>query len=59
MIIKYVHSSEPTVFKTYDTVKALKNNPFINMSQHEFDEHELRAMKTDKHIITFEIIKEN
>ena len=48
MKIKYVHFLEPEVEKVYDTVVALKNNPFIHMSQAEFDEMELAHLEQDK-----------
>lgn len=48
MIIKYIHFSDPETEKTYDTEKALKNNPFINKSQKEFDEMELEKFQKDK-----------
>lgn len=57
MIIKYIHTSKPETEKIYDTEKALKNNPFIHLSQKEFDEMELRRFKQDKHIICFEVLK--
>ena len=58
MIIKYFHTSEPSVEKTYDTVKSLKNNPFIHMSQKEFDKMELRKMENDIYIISYRVVKE-
>ena len=61
MLIKYVHASEPETEKTYDTVKALKNNPFITLFQNEFDEMEMYRFEKDKKngVITwFEIVKE-
>ena len=57
MIIKYIHESEPNVEKTYDTVKALKNNPFIDMTQEKFDRMEINKMQHDENIISFEIVK--
>ena len=62
MKIKYVHSSEPNVEKMYDTVKALKNNPFITLSQKEFDEFELQKIKRDKEygtVLRYEILSES
>lgn len=59
MIIKYVHFSEPEKEKLYDTVKALKNNPFIEKTQEEFDEFELNKFAADKEagkILLYEII---
>lgn len=58
MIVQYMHTSALGVKKTYDTEKALKNNPFIEMSQEEFDEMELKHFEQDKHIIWFEVIKQ-
>lgn len=45
MKVKYVHFSEPEVEKIHDTKKALKNNPFIHMTQKEFDEFTLRKFE--------------
>ena len=62
MKIKYIHSSEPDVVKTYDTVRALRNNPFITLSQEEFDEFELNKMETDKKygiLLSYEILPES
>ena len=56
MIVKYIHFSEPATEKIYDTEKALKNNPFIEMSQKEFDERELNRFETDEYILRHEII---
>ena len=50
MIIKYIHFSEPETEKTYDTEKVLKNNPFITLSQEEFDEMELERFQKDKDV---------
>lgn len=61
MKIKYVHFSEPNKEKIYDTVKALKNNPFIKKTQEEFDQFELGRMAVDKergHILAYEVIEE-
>lgn len=57
MIIKYIHTSEPEAEKTYDTEKALKNNPFIHKTQEEFDEMELEKIKRDENIVWFEVVK--
>ena len=57
MIIKYIHASEPETEKTYDTEKALKNNPFIHKTQEEFDEMELEKFKRDENIIWFKVVK--
>jgi hypothetical protein len=57
LIIKYIHASEPETEKTYDTEKSLKNNPFIHMSQEEFDEMEVKRFERDENIIWFEVIK--
>ena len=62
MIVKYVHASEPRIEKFYNTEKALKNNPFIRMSQKEFDEMELKRFQENKaegYIARFEIQKGN
>lgn len=58
MIIKYFHASEPDKEKTYDTEKSLKNNPFIHLSQEEFDQMEIEKMQTDEYILSYEIITE-
>lgn len=55
MILKYVHVSDPNVEKEYDTIKALKNNPFISMAQYEFDQMEMERMDTDKNIISWNV----
>ena len=57
MIIKYIHTSEPEREKTYDTEKSLKNNPFIDKTQKEFDEWELEKFKTDKNILFYEVVQ--
>lgn len=62
MIVKYIHASEPRTEKVYDTEMALKNNPFIRMSQKEFDEMELKRFQENKaegYILRFEIQKGN
>ena len=62
MKIKYRHHLDPKVEKVYDTEKSLKNNPFIHMSQDEFDAHELKRMeehKAEGNILEYEIIKED
>ena len=58
MIIKYIHASEPEREKTYDTEKSLKNNPFIDKTQKEFDEWELEHIKQDKNILFYAVITE-
>lgn len=61
MRIKYVHFSEPNKEKIYDTVKSLKNNPFIKKTQEEFDQFELEKMRKDKergHILSYEVLEE-
>lgn len=61
MLIKYIHASEPTKEKVFDTVKALKNNPFIQQTQKEFDEFELKHFEEDKQrgiIIDYQIIED-
>lgn len=57
MLIKYIHVSEPEREKTYDTEKSLKNNPFIDKTQKEFDEWELEKFKTDKNILFYEVVE--
>jgi hypothetical protein len=57
MIIKYFHTSEPDVEKTYDTVKSLKNNPFFHVTQEEFDKMEIDKMKNDIHIISYKVME--
>jgi hypothetical protein len=60
MKIKYIHSSEPSKVKIYDTGKALKNNPFIERTQSDFDEMELANMERDKRkglILSYEIMQ--
>jgi hypothetical protein len=60
MLIKYVHWSEPETEKIHDTEKALKNNPFINETQEEFDAFTLEKFAKDKDgglILSYEIIK--
>ena len=59
MLIKYIHVSEPEREKMHDTVKALKNNPFITKSQKEFDDFTLRKLAEDKQkgiIISYEVV---
>ena len=57
MLIKYVHASEPEREKTYDTEKSLKNNPFIDKTQEEFDAMEIKKIEQDKNIVWFEVVK--
>ena len=62
MIIKYIHASEPTTEKLYNTEKAFNNpnNPRVFDTQQEFDEFELKHFAEDKErgtIISYEIIK--
>ena len=59
MLIKYTHWSESEREKTYDTVKALKNNPFINRSQEEFDAWTMERLAKEKEggfILSYEVI---
>ena len=59
MKVKYVHFSEPEVEKIHDTKRALKNNPFIHMTQKEFDEFTLRKFEqnfNEGYILRFEVI---
>lgn len=60
MKIKYIHFSEPTTVKEYNTEVALKRNPFIRMSQEDFDKMELEHMARDKekgYILSYEVVK--
>lgn len=60
MLVKYRHISETEKEKIYDTVKALKNNPFIQSTQKEFDDFELKHFEKDKRdgiIIDYQIIE--
>lgn len=60
MLIKYTHWSEPEREKIYDTEKALRNNPFINESQEEFDAWTMERLAKDKDgglILSYEILK--
>ena len=60
MLIKYIHFSEPEREKIYDTEKALRNNPFINKSQKEFDVWTMERFAKDKDgglILSYEILK--
>jgi hypothetical protein len=59
MIVKYRHITEPNTDKTYDTKLALRNNPFIQMTQEEFDAMELQSFELDKMdgiILKYEVI---
>lgn len=59
MLIKYIHWSEPEREKIYDTVKALRNNPFINESQEEFDTWTMERLAKEKEgglILSYEVI---
>lgn len=72
MKIKYIHSSEPEKTKIHDTVRSLKNNPFITVtnfrsiiteppSQDEWDKFELSKFQEDKNkglIVDYEVIEE-
>lgn len=63
MKIKYIHASDPSVEKIYDTEKVFNNlsNPHVHDTQEEFDAFELKHFATDKElgiIISYEIIKE-
>ena len=63
MKIKYIHNSEPSKIKVYDTERALKNNPYIKQTkqtQSDFDKMELANMERDKRkglILSYEIIQ--
>lgn len=59
--IKYRHLSEPEKEKIYDTVKSLRNNPFIDKTQEEFDKFELERMSALHNagiIISYEVIED-
>lgn len=63
MKIKYIHASEPTAEKIYDTEKTFNNpnNPRVFKTQQEFDTFELSHFAKDKErgiIIQYEIMKE-
>ena len=63
MIIKYIHSSDPTTVKFYDTEKVFNNpnKPRVFKTQEEFDAFELKHFAEDKGrgiIIAYQIIKE-
>lgn len=63
MKIKYIHASDPTTEKIYDTVKVFHNpnNPRVFKTQEEFDAFELKHFAKDKEqgtIISYEIIAE-
>lgn len=60
MKIKYIHNSEPSKIKVYDTERSLKNNPFIKQTQSDFDKMELANMERDKRkglILSYKIIQ--
>ena len=59
MKILYVHFSEPDKEKVHDTVKALKNNTFLRVTQKEFDDFTLKKMEEDRkrgYILKYEVI---
>ena len=59
MKIDYVHFSSPDIKKEYDTVVALKNNPYVKMSQDDFDKMELEHMEKDRkngYILSYEVV---
>lgn len=63
MKIKYIHASDPTTEKIFDTTKVFNNpnNPHVHDTQEELDAFELRHFATDKElgiIIDYEILKE-
>ena len=62
MKVLYVHKSDPNKEKLYDSVKSLKNNPFIDMSQEEWEKKELESFREEKengNILSYEIKEEN
>ena len=63
MLIKYVHVSDLTTEKLYDTEKVFnnRNNPRVFDTQQEFDDFELKHFAEDKErgiIISYSIIRE-
>lgn len=61
MIVNYIHVADPTTIRVYNTELALKNNPFIEMSQQDFDKLTLRSLSKDKKrgvILSYSVVKE-
>lgn len=58
MKIAYIHASDPDTEKIYDTVKSLRNNPFIQKTQELFDADELLKFSSDMNIIKYKIVRE-
>jgi hypothetical protein len=63
MKIRYVHASDPTTDKIYDTVKSFNNpnNPRVFKTQEKFDVFELKHFAKDKEqgtIISYEVVEE-
>lgn len=58
MKIQYKHTSDPDKVKIFDTVKSLRNNPFITQSQEIYDAHTLVQMESDMNILEFKVIED-
>ena len=58
MKIQYRHTSDPDTFKIFDTVKSLRNNPFIMQSQEIYDAHTLVQMESDMNVLEFKVIED-
>lgn len=56
MKIQYKHASDPDKVKIFDTVKSLRNNPFITQSQEIYDAHTLVQMESDINVLEFKVI---
>ena len=61
MKIQYIHISDPNNAKIYDTKISLERNPFITLSQEEWDKHELERMeqnRKEKLILEYRVMPE-
>ena len=56
MMIQYVHDSSPRKEKIHDTAMVLKNNPWIPLTQEEYDKQEISRMSNDKHVLSYSVI---
>ena len=56
MMIRYVHDSSPGEEKIHDTAMVLKNNPWIPLTQEEYDKQEISRMSNDKHVLRYSVI---
>lgn len=56
MKIQYKHTSDPDKVKIFDTVKSLRNNPFITQSQEIYDARTLVQMESDMNVLEFKVI---